>query len=62
MRAEVLRGVSYGNWGVGPRSVVELKKAATHYARAAALCHAPAGKAELTGLADLCRRKAGEAL
>ena len=62
MRAEVLRGVSYGTWGVGPRSVVELKKAATHYARAAALCHAPAGKAEFTGLADLCRRKAGEAL
>jgi hypothetical protein len=38
-------------WEAGPRSAAELKKAATHYDRAAALCPAPAGKSELAGIA-----------
>ena len=54
MRAAVLSGQG-GAWEVGPRSVAELKEAATHYDRAAALCDAPAMKAKLTKLADLCR-------
>eukprot|EP00964_Phaeocystis_antarctica_P035097 scaffold20026_cov56-Phaeocystis_antarctica.AAC.3 len=59
MRAAVLGG-QCGVWEAGPRSAAELRKAATHYARAAALHPAPAGKAELTGLADRCRA-AGQA-
>jgi hypothetical protein len=46
-------------WEVGPRSAAELKEAATHYDRAAALCAAPAVKAELAGIAAWCRRKVG---
>merc|ERR1712127_681428 len=30
MRADVLRGVSFGAWEAGPRSAAELKEAATH--------------------------------
>jgi len=37
MRAEVLSG-QYGAWEAGPRSAAELREAATHYERAAALC------------------------
>jgi tetratricopeptide (TPR) repeat protein len=54
MRAVVLRG-SNGAWEAGPRSAAELKEAATHYDRAAALSPAPAGKASLAGVADWCR-------
>jgi len=45
-------------WEVGPRSAAELKKAATHFERAAALCHAPEFKAEFVGSAALCRSQA----
>ena len=56
MRAIVLSGQFAGSLEfMGPRSVAELKEAATHYDRAAALCDAPAMKAMLTKLADLCR-------
>eukprot|EP00964_Phaeocystis_antarctica_P120166 scaffold83934_cov66-Phaeocystis_antarctica.AAC.1 len=47
MRAEVLGRIG--------RSAAELKKAATHYERAAALCDAPAQKAWFADHADLCR-------
>ena len=58
MRALVLSGKTYGTWEAGPRSAAELKEAAVHFERAAALCPAPAGKAELTDSADWCRRQA----
>ena len=58
MRAEVLAG-HLPAWESGPRSVAELMEAATHFDRAAALSPAPAVKAELTGNAAWCRRKAG---
>ena len=58
MRAHVLAGMS-GAWEAGPRSAAELKKAATHYERAAALHPAPAVKANLAGAADWCRATAG---
>ena len=58
MRATVLSGRS-GAWEVGPRLAAELKEAATHYDRAAALHSAPAMIAELTSRADRCRTKAG---
>ena len=54
MRALVLRGPS-GAWEAGTRSAAELMEAATHYERAAALCDAPALKAENARLAGLCR-------
>eukprot|EP00964_Phaeocystis_antarctica_P018768 scaffold10349_cov67-Phaeocystis_antarctica.AAC.4 len=54
MRAAVLCGQG-GTWEVGPRSAAELKKAATHYERAAALHPAPAIKADLAGCAARCR-------
>eukprot|EP00964_Phaeocystis_antarctica_P081896 scaffold51279_cov58-Phaeocystis_antarctica.AAC.1 len=57
MRADVLSG-QYVGFEAGPRSAAELKKAATHFDRAAALHPAPAGKAELAGHAELCRRQA----
>ena len=43
-------------WEAGPRSAEELKEAATHFERAAALEHAPTLKAFLAGHADVCRR------
>ena len=61
MRANVLEGKT-ATWEVGLRSglrsAVELREAATHYERAAALCPAPAGKAQLAGDAAFCRRQA----
>ena len=57
MRAVVLSGL-FDTWEVGPRSAAELKKAAAHFDRAAALSDAPALKAEKTRLADQCRSKA----
>jgi tetratricopeptide (TPR) repeat protein len=53
MRAVVLHGRG-GAWEVGPRSAAELTEAATHFGRAAAACDAPAGKAELARLANVC--------
>ena len=57
MRALVLSG-RCGAWRVGPRSAAELREAATHYERAAALHTAPVVKAHLASYADLCRRQA----
>ena len=59
MRAAVLCGQCDGAWVAGPRSAAELREAATHYDRAAALCPAPAGKASLANTAAWCRRQAG---
>ena len=58
MRALVLSGQGCA-WEAGPRSAAELKEAATHFDRAAALCPAPAGKAAFAGDAVWCRCKAG---
>ena len=55
MRAHVLSGLLGDAWEVGPRSAAELEQAATHYDRAAALCSAPAVKAQFADLADHCR-------
>ena len=57
MRAMVLCGPSRA-WEAGPRSAAELREAATHYERAAALKTAPAMKATSARLADFCRREA----
>ena len=57
MRAEVLSG-QFDAWEAGPRSAAELREAATHYERAAALCPAPAMKADFAEDAALCRRQA----
>ena len=43
-------------WEAGPRSAAELREAAAHYERAAALHPAPAAKAEFTDFAAVCRR------
>ena len=61
MRATVLSG-DHVAWEAGLRSAAELKKAAAHFERAAALHPAPAGKAELAGKAASCRRRAAEAM
>ena len=57
MRAAVLCRLTDA-WEVGPRSAAELKKAATHFERAAALSSAPAVKADFAGKAVSCRRMA----
>ena len=57
MRAMVLRG-GYGTREVGPRSAAELKEAAAHFDRAAALSNAPAVKAQHADDADWCRSHA----
>ena len=57
MRAIVLSGFSDA-WEAEPRSVAELKEAATCFDRSAALCDAPAWKAESFRLADRCRSRA----
>ena len=57
MRALVLIG-QHGAWEAGPRSAAELREAATHYERAAALSPAPAVKAQHAGNAAWCRRQA----
>ena len=57
MQAVVLSG-GCSAWEAGPRSAAELREAAAHYERAAALQPAPAGKAHLGGAAELCRRRA----
>ena len=53
MRALVLRS-GCGTWLAGPRSAAELKEAATHYERAAALHPAPAMQAQLAEKAAWC--------
>ena len=57
MRGLVL-SVQCDAWEVGPRCAAELKEAATHFDRAAALSRAPAVKAGNASLADWCRSKA----
>ena len=57
MRASVLRRRG-GAWEAGPRSAAELREAATHFERAAALSPAPAIKASQAGNAAWCRRQA----
>ena len=59
MRAVVLGGL-IDAWEVGPRSVAELKEAATSYDRSAALCDVPAAKAYYlhAGHAAWCRSQA----
>ena len=61
MRAEVLSGKSSDAWLVEtqPRSAAELREAATHFERAAALCSAPVTKADHAEYAAWCRRCAG---
>ena len=56
IRALVLSGG--GAWEVGPRSAAELKEAAAHFERAAALCPAPAARAEYAHSAGCCRSQA----
>ena len=58
MRAGVLKGPAGDSWEAEPRSAAELREAATHYDRAAALHPAPAGKAQLAGGAAWCRSQA----
>eukprot|EP00964_Phaeocystis_antarctica_P040591 scaffold23202_cov56-Phaeocystis_antarctica.AAC.1 len=55
MRAIVLCG-QFGAWEAGPRSAAELKEAASHFERAAALHPAPVGKAQLANNAERCRQ------
>jgi hypothetical protein len=57
MRAFVLTG-QLSAWEAGPRSAAELREAAAHFDRAAALCSAPVMKADFTGRAAWCRTKA----
>ena len=57
MRAVVLSGQCLA-WEEGPRSATELKEAAAHFERTAALCAAPAQKAMLAVNADWCRSQA----
>ena len=59
MRALVLSG-GCGVWAAGPRSAAELREAAAHWERSAALTDAPAVKAEDARLADECRSAAAE--
>eukprot|EP00964_Phaeocystis_antarctica_P077018 scaffold47711_cov55-Phaeocystis_antarctica.AAC.3 len=54
MRAYVLSG-GIDAWEVGPRSAAELEEAAALFDRSAALCNAPAWKANASKLADTCR-------
>jgi hypothetical protein len=58
LRAAVLHG-QCSAWEAGPRSAAELREAAVHWERAAALCPAPAIKNELADAAARCRSQAG---
>ena len=58
MRALVVYGLC-GAWlDAAPRSPAELKEAATHFERTAALSNAPAMKTQLAIFADACRKQA----
>ena len=57
MRAKALTGACRA-WEEGPRSAAELKEAATHFDRGAAVSNAPAGSAELASWAVSCRSEA----
>ena len=58
MRAVVLSGLYGDAWEAEPRSAAELKDAAAHFDRIAALHPAPAMKARFAGRADVCRSQA----
>mgnify|MGYP002004186688 FL=1 len=58
MRGLVLLRKPGGTWGAGPRSAAELREAATHFERCAAMCKFPAQKAQRTCLANWCRSQA----
>ena len=58
MRAMVLSSGPLSAWGAGPRSAAELREAAAHFERAAALSPAPAVKAGFADAAEWCRCKA----
>ena len=58
MRALVLSGRSRDAWEAGPRWAAELREAAAYFDRSAALCDAPAKKAECATDADWCRSQA----
>ena len=55
----MLSGLGGDAWEAGPRSAAELREAATHFERAAALCSAPVTKADHAEYAAWCRRCAG---
>ena len=57
MRAYVLAG-RMDAWEAGPRSAAELREAAAHFDRAAALSPAPAAKAAYADSAARCRLQA----
>ena len=57
MRAVALSGVG-GTWEEMPRSAAEVRQAAAHYDRSAALSNAPALKAARARNAGLCRNMA----
>ena len=57
MRAMVLSRLCSA-WEAGPRSAAELREAAAHFERAAALCGASALKAEFAATAAQCRIQA----
>ena len=57
MRADVLGGLRFA-WEAGPRSAAELREAAAHFERAAALCAALQMKAQLADAAAWCRSDA----
>jgi len=57
VRAEVLAG-QFSSWKAGPRSAAELREAATHFDRAAALQTAPVVKADLARKAAWCSGQA----
>ena len=57
LRAAVLHG-QCSAWEAGPRSAAELREAATHFERAAALCAALQMKAQFADNASVCRRRA----
>ena len=58
MRAIVLSGLSFDSWEAGSRSAADLKEAAAHFDRSAALTSAPAVRAEKARVADWCRSAA----
>ena len=57
MRAVVLSG-QCDAWEAGPRSAAEVREAAAHFERAAALHTAPTFKANFAGAAEFCRSQA----
>ena len=61
LRRDAAPGYGDGAWEAGPRSAAELMEAAAHFDRAAALCLAPAVKAEKVRFADRLRKRTNAA-